>query len=249
MLIPRRGEFAPGYTRVASAMGLEFGILRLQDAQPQEETSELESAWLLLGGEARLEWPGGSGQARRRSLVEEPPTVLHLPAGSSARLVGEGGGAEFAVVRVANGRGFPPRLILPDEVHSALFRPPKLGATAERIVRSAIADATDPRSNLVLGEVVNRPGCWSSYPPHHHPHPEVYHYRFEPEGGFGYCEEGEQVYKVRHRDTVVLTPGLTHPQTSAPGYAMVYVWAMPHLEGNRFRDDSRQFVKEHSWLA
>lgn len=133
-------------------------------------------------------------------------------------------------------------------MHSALFRPPKLGATAERVVRSAIADATAPHSNLVLGEVINRPGCWSSYPPHHHPHPEVYHYRFVPEAGFGYSEEGEQVYKVHHRDTVVLSPGLTHPQTSAPGYTMVYLWTMPHLAGNRFRDESRDFVKEHSWL-
>jgi 5-deoxy-glucuronate isomerase len=115
-------------------------------------------------------------------------------------------------------------------------------------VRSAIADASAPHSALVLGEVINRPGCWSSYPPHHHPHPEIYHYRFLPEAGFGYCEEGEQVYKVRHRDTVVLSPGLTHPQTSAPGYTMVYLWTMPHLEGNRFRDESREFVQEHAWL-
>ena len=249
MLIRQKGEFDPGYTRVGAALGLEFGILRLRAAQSWGERCGQETAWLLLGGEARLEWEGGRAQVRRRSLAEESPTVLHLPAGASARLVGEGGGAEFAVAGVANSRSFPPRLILPAEVHSALFAPPKLGAAAERVVRSAIADATAPHSNLTLGEVINRPGCWSSYPPHHHPHPEIYHYRFEPEGGFGYCEEGEQVYKVRHRDTAVLAPGLTHPQTSAPGYTMVYVWTMPHLEGNRFRDDSREFVKEHAWLT
>ena len=248
MLIRQVGEFAAGYTRIAAAGGLEFGILRLRPGQAQADQAELETAWLLLAGEVRLEWEGGSAQARRSSLVEESPTVLHLSAGSRARLTGGAGGAELAGVRVANSRAFPPRLILPGEVHSALFSPPKLGSTAERVVRSAIADASAPHSNLVLGEVINRPGCWSSYPPHHHPHPEIYHYRFLPEAGFGYCEEGEQVYKVRHRDTVVLRPGLTHPQTSAPGYTMVYLWTMPHLEGNRFRDDSRDFVQEHAWL-
>ena len=38
---------------------------------------------------------------------------------------------------------------------------------------------------MVLGEVLNLPGKWSSYPPHHHPQPEVYFYRFDYPDGFG----------------------------------------------------------------
>jgi 5-deoxy-glucuronate isomerase len=35
---------------------------------------------------------------------------------------------------------------------------------------------------------------------------------------------------------------------AAPGYAMHYVWMIPHLADARFGPDSRQFVAEHSWL-
>jgi len=39
-----------------------------------------------------------------------------------------------------------------------------------------------------------------------------------------------------------------HPQTAAPGYAMFYVWTIPHLPGNRFGPDSRIFEEKHSWV-
>ena len=46
---------------------------------------------------------------------------------------------------------------------------------------------------MIVGETINPPGNWSSYPPHKHdrlvpgvevPLEEVYHYRFSPAGGF-----------------------------------------------------------------
>lgn len=51
-----------------------------------------------------------------------------------------------------------------------------------------------PAEKLIVGETFNKPGLWSSYPPHRHEKnrppeeyflEEVYHYRVEPEGGFG----------------------------------------------------------------
>lgn len=257
MLIRMEGGFPGGYSRVTSAGGLEFGLLRLEPGAEYRDSSALERVFLLLGGEAELSWggvldpgiPAGSARVKRSSLLEEPPYVLHLPAGGQVALNGAGPGAEFSVHRVANDRAFAARLIGPGEVVQTRLAPARLGPTAERLLRSAIDDAGAPHSNLTVGEVLNQAGCWSSYPPHHHPHPEIYHYRFVPEGGFGYSEEGGQVYKVRHRDTVALAPGMVHPQVAAPGYAMVYVWAMPHLPGNRFRDGSRLFEEEHAWLA
>jgi 5-deoxy-glucuronate isomerase len=96
--------------------------------------------------------------------------------------------------------------------------------------------------------VVNRAGRWSSYPPHHHPHPEIYHYRFFPHGGFGYCGQGPEVYRVHDGDTAAIAPDLAHPQVAAPGYTMIYVWAIRHLEGNRFGSGSRIFEPEHTWV-
>ena len=60
----------------------------------------------------------------------------------------------------------------------------------------------------MLGEVVTLPGGWSSYPPHHHPQPEIYHYRFTHPQGFGHAELGDDVFKVRHYDTIRILAGL-----------------------------------------
>ena len=52
-----------------------------------------------------------------------------------------------------------------------------------------------------MGEVVTAPGGWSSYPPHHHEQPEIYHYRFTEPQGYGHAECGDDVFKVRQYDT------------------------------------------------
>ena len=92
----------------------------------------------------------------------------------------------------------------------------------------------DPNAELVLGEVVTMPGRWSSYPPHHHPQPEIYHYRFTKPQGFGHAELGEQVLKVRQYDTVKILDGLDHAQCAAPGYGMYYAWVIRHLPDNPY---------------
>ena len=46
------------------------------------------------------------------------------------------------------------------------------GATQRR-VRTYV-----PEGELIVGETLNPPGGWSSYPPHRHDHEELYLYRF-----------------------------------------------------------------------
>ena len=103
--------------------------------------------------------------------------------------------------------------------------------TSTRIVRTIFDYTNAPYANLVLGEVIGFPGKWSSYPPHHHPQPEIYYYKNNPENGFGYAEVGETVYKVHNGDTVCIPAGMTHPQCTPPGYALWYLWAIRHLDG------------------
>ena len=55
-----------------------------------------------------------------------------------------------------------------------------------------------PFSKMVLGEVLNLPGKWSSYPPHHHPQPEVYFYRFDYPDGFGAGFANGEIFKTQH---------------------------------------------------
>ena len=105
---------------------------------------------------------------------------------------------------------------------------------------------TSPKDvELVLGEVVTLPGRWSSYPPHHHPQPEIYHYRFTEPQGYGHAELGETVLKVRHGDTVKIADGFDHAQAAAPGYGMYYAWVIRHLPGNPYTVP--EFTEAHRW--
>ena len=81
---------------------------------------------------------------------------------------------------------------------------------AARIVRTVFDDTNAPRASLVLGEVVALPGHWSSYPPHHHPQPEIYHYRFHPAQGLAFAAVGERAFTIRAGDTTLIRRGEVH---------------------------------------
>lgn len=122
-----------------------------------------------------------------------------------------------------------------------------MGETSTRIVRTVFDDTDSPDSMLVLGEVVGAPGKWSSYPPHHHPQPEIYHYRFLPKAGFGLTRIGEEAHVLQDGDTVLIREGEVHPQVSAPGYAMWYLWVIRHLDDARYA--TPVFAEEHVWVT
>ena len=123
-----------------------------------------------------------------------------------------------------------------------------LGKTREyvSIVRTIFDGRNRPQAKLVLGEVVTFPGRWSSYPPHHHPQPEIYHYRFTDPRGYGHAELGDDVLKVQQHDTIKILDFNDHSQVAAPGYGMYYIWAIRHLDGDPYTVP--EFTREHAWL-
>lgn len=251
MQIKHPQAFAPGYTPITARGGphadmlMDFGVQKLLPQAELRSAENLERAWLLLEGEVELAWEGGSRRIARRSLFDESPWCLHLPAGAAASLTAGAGGAELALLATANPRGFPARLFTPEECRSEERGKGTLRETSTRWVRTIFDDSNAPLSNLVLGEAVTFPGKWSSYPPHHHPQPEIYHYRFLPAQGFGLTAIGERPFLLTHQDTVLIREGEVHPQVAAPGYAMYYLWAIRHLEGRRYVTPT--FVPEHAW--
>jgi 5-deoxy-glucuronate isomerase len=148
-------------------------------------------------------------------------------------------------VRTPNERRFAPRLYLPTDLTPEYRGAGLVQNACLRNVRLIFDRTTRPESNLVLGEVLNYSGRWSSYPPHHHDQPEIYHYRFTAPSGYGHAELGDEVVKVRDGDTVVIPPGRDHAQVSAPGYGMYYLWMIRHLPGNPYTGFT--FTEEHKW--
>jgi 5-deoxy-glucuronate isomerase len=252
MLIRQPQGFPFGYTPIAQLGGrhaemlMDFGLLKLRPGERESSSAGLERAYLLLDGEARLQWEGGEAAVERRSLFDQNPWCLHLPAGVPVAISSGARGAELSYQATANPAAFAPRLYRPEECRSEERGQGTLREASTRIVRTVFDDSNAPQANLVLGETINFPGKWSSYPPHHHPQPEIYHYRFLPEHGFGLTAIGEQAYILRHGDALLIRDGQVHPQVAAPGYAMYYLWVIRHLEGRRYITPT--CASEHLWL-
>lgn len=251
---PRAG-FPPGFTAVTVAEGqvpsrtaepqLDFGVLRPRAGEVLAETHPSETAWVLLRGVAEVTFAGAHATVRRSSLFDEPPTALHVGPNTPVTLRALSDDTEWAVVRTPNERSFAPRLFLPSDLTPEYRGAGLVQNACLRNVRLIFDRAARPEANLVLGEVVNYPGRWSSYPPHHHDQPEIYHYRFTHPDGYGHAELGDDVVKVRAHDTVVIPPGLDHAQVSAPGCGMYYLWMIRHLPGNPYTGFT--FTEEHRW--
>ena len=246
-----RGGFRPGLTTITrwddanEPTGIGFAVLVLAAGESYRETTETETALLLMAGRAALTAGNRQAQFARVSLFDDRPSAAHLPAHVELVIAAETT-CEFTIYRTANEKPFAPRLFLPADTADEHRGKGQVGGACLRLVRTIFDRAnSDANAELVLGEVVTLPGRWSSYPPHHHPQPEVYHYRFTHPQGYGHAELGESVLKIRPYDTVKIPAGNDHAQCAAPGYGMYYAWAIRHLPGNPYIVP--EFTAEHRW--
>ncbi len=241
-----------GYTQISAMggihgdMGMDFGVLRLAAGQSYEDDRPLEKAYLLVYGKIAITAGEDEKMLCRDNCFDVGPYVLHVDRNTRVSVCGIGDDSEVCVVRTDNEAFFPAKWYDPKDTEDEYRGAGLMGETSTRIVRTVFDKKNAPLSNLVLGEVIGMPGKWSSYPPHHHPQPEIYYYKSCPENGFAYAELGEDVVKVHTNDTVFIRPGLTHPHCTPPGYALWYLWVIRHLDGAPYI--TPDFVPEHAWV-
>jgi 5-deoxy-glucuronate isomerase len=125
----------------------------------------------------------------------------------------------------------------------------------QRTIRTILGPGADA-GRLIVGETVNPPGNWSSYPPHKHDRQappeevaleEVYFYRLRPEGGFAvqllYDGDEERAVIVRDGDAIAIPSGY-HPVVAAAGYELYYLWVL----AGAGRDLVPFFDPAHAWV-
>lgn len=207
---------------------------------PQEET-----ALLLVQGSVVYRWERKSESAGRFSFLKDGAYCLHVCRDIPAQVTAVEN-SELLVQKTENSRTFASKFYTPANCAEETFGKNQFEGKAQRTVRTFFDYHTAPYSNMVLGEIIVPQGGWSSYPPHQHPQPEVYYYRFEKPQGFGACFIGKDVNMIRDGSFCAIPGGLTHPQVNAPGYPMYYVWMIRHFEGNPWTD--RIFDPAHEWL-
>jgi 5-deoxy-glucuronate isomerase len=247
---PREG-FPLGPTSIhatqalAPVFSMDLTVVRQRPGERLEQRDAQESAWILLSGAAEVRTENIAAEIRRTLVFEENPSALHAGPSTSISLRAFDQGAEWIVVRTPNHRRFAPRLFTPDQISGEARGAGLVQESALRSVKLIFDRTSRSDSNLVIGEVINLPGRWSSYPPHHHDQPEIYHYRFSDPAGYGHAEIGDDVVKVRSNDTVFIPPGRDHAQVAAPGYGMYYLWAIRHLPDKPYTGFT--FSPEHAW--
>jgi 5-deoxy-glucuronate isomerase len=245
----------PLVTRGAESEAIDLAYGELEPDSVLELGGEEEAVAVVLSGTVSVragdEELGVAGG--RSDPFAEPGHAVYAPPGTPLHLQA---GPEGALVAVA---GAPPgddppgpaRIIGPDDQRTATVGE----GNWQRDVRTMLGPE-DPASRLLVGETLNPPGNWSSYPPHKHDRhtppdevrlEEVYLFRVAPSRGFGvqllYEPEGERTFMVRDGDVAVIRSGY-HPVVAAPGYELYYLWVMAG-EGRQL---APRFDPEHAWV-
>ena len=243
-------ELAHGYNAMTtreSDMMMDIGYQVMDKSEHVSfEDRFQETAFVILTGKVEIEWGGATRVMERHSLFDENPTCLHVPCGTHVDIRALEP-SEVLVQKTMNDRSFAPVFYRPEDIQCDIFGHGLWSASAERTVRTIFDYDNAPYSNMVNGEVINTPGRWSGYIPHHQPQPEVYTYKFDKPQGFGAAFIGDNAFKITHNSWAEISADLMHPQVTAPGYAMWYSWMIRHLDGNPWKK-TRTDLPEHTWL-
>lgn len=228
-------------------MFMDIKLLKsVKDKQFSFLSDTQETAFLLLEGKVSISANGITKNWKRVNCFKEDASCLHISKGTKVDItILED--AEILIQAKENNNLFEPVWYDKTNIDITISGVTELQETTTRRVTTIIDKDRAPYSNMVLGEVINLPGIWSSYPPHHHPQPEVYFYKFDKPQGFGTCIIADEAYKITNNSIGLIPPGKMHPQNAAPGYAMYFVWMIPHLENDPWLK-TRIYEPEHEWV-
>ena len=200
-------------------------------------TMKRELAVIPFSGEFEVSFPGGSCRMKRKDVFSEKGSALYLPANTEFSIRADSKTASemvfcWAKAAVKKGKRFP-RFVPASEAKQKLVGK---GNWKRKVVD--IIDLDTDAERLVVGETYNRPGCWSSFPPHKHDKEipgkeadmeEIYLFRISPPQGFGlqriYSGRREDCFAVQDYDAVKIPVGY-HPVVAMPGYDLYYLWVL-----------------------
>ncbi len=262
-------EIKNGYTKIVEPGNsplewIEFGILQLEKGgEWSGETKNKEAVFLLQSGAGDVTISGNGiktvlySVGPRNDIFKEKCSLVYIPPETGFMIKT---GHEFLSGILAQApapAGGSPFYVTPEMIQAK--------NVGKESWQRTVSLATIPEcgaKRLLVGETINPPGKWSSYPPHKHdrhipekevPLEEVYHYRFQPEKGFalqriydspGTPDRLNEALIVENRDTVVLPRGY-HPLVAAPGYTLCYTWI---LAGETLKYGSWSNDPDHEWL-
>ena len=223
----RRISVKPGDT---AARHLHYGRIVLDDESISFSTEDRETAFICLGGNATI-----NGETVVRY------DALYVPRDTDVTISGSCDVAEVAAP-VAN--RYPQKLVRFADVQNDPALHFETGGPSSQRTLNILIGKNVEAGRILAGVTFSKPGNWTSWPPHEHARlaEEAYLYIDMPEPGWGlqlvYTDaRNPELVAVVKQDDVVIMPRGYHPNVSAPGGTINFLWMMA---ANREVDD-RQF--------
>lgn len=228
-----------------SEEGIDFCVINLKAGDNFHNVTGVENGILHIAGQITINCNGDKYTKERVNPFDQRGTFIHLNKFDNCAIT-TANEAQIVVIDIANNKLFNTKIYHEKDITEIILDTPKLEGKDKRKIRNIVDMGTEPDANIIIGEVISDAGCWSSYPPHFHEQPELYFYKFNHQKGFGISVVGDNAKVVTNDDITIIPGNLPHPQSSAPGYKMYYVWVIRNLEGNPWNE--RNYVKCHQHL-
>lgn len=228
----RRGRHISVTPDTTAARHLHFGRIVL-DEPLTFATEDRETALICLRGAATI----NDHDLGRYDAI-------YLPRDTDVTITPGPEGCDLAELAAPVERSYPVQVVRFADVQ----RDPSLhfqtgGASSERTINVLVGKNVQA-GRILAGVTFSRPGNWTSWPPHEHARmlEEAYLYIDMPDPGWGVQfvyndpRNPELVAVVREGDLVLMPQGY-HPNVSAPGGAINFLWMMAAVR----EGDDRQF--------
>jgi 5-deoxy-glucuronate isomerase len=212
--------------RNSSMQHLCYARTRLDAASSEVNfnTGNSETAIICVAGEA--EFTVGENKF---SLGQHD--AAYIPRGSQARIRGES--ADLAEFSAEVKGDYPLQIVRYEDVQNDKALHFVAGGAATMRDLNILVGKNVQAGRVLAGFTISEPGNWTSWPPHEHARmlEEMYVYIEMPPPGFGVqfvytdTNEPDLVAVVREGDAVLMPRGY-HPNVSAPGHRIGFIWAM-----------------------
>ncbi|HET8775585.1 MAG TPA: 5-deoxy-glucuronate isomerase [Thermoanaerobaculia bacterium] len=229
-----RGRRISVRPEATAARYLHYGRIVLDGGSETFSTEDRETAFIGMSGQAAVDV---SGQTYDLGQYD----ALYVPRDAQVTVSGT---CDVAEVAAPVDHRYPVQYVSFADVKSN----PALsfdtgGASAQRNLNILIGKNVEA-GRILAGVTFSKPGNWTSWPPHEHASlaEEAYLYIDMPEPGWGlqlvYTDpRNPELVAVVKQDDVVIMPHGYHPNVSAPGGTINFLWMMA---ANREVED-RQF--------
>lgn len=221
----------PGTT---AARHLHYGRIVLEGEGIEVSTEDRETAFICLRGAATIETHGEKFDVTQYD-------ALYVPRDSRVSIKGN---CDIAEVAAPVDHQYPLQFVkFADVQNDPALHFETGGPSSQRSLNILIGKNVDA-GRILAGVTFSKPGNWTSWPPHEHANlaEEAYLYIDMPEPGWGlqlvYTDpRNPELVAVVKQDDVVIMPRGYHPNVSAPGGTINFLWMMA---ANREVED-RQF--------